>query len=170
MCGLVNARWCCGDACCLHFQVGRLPAGTRFLQAIVAGVLICELMSPFDCLLDVTHIMSSIFSLIFSVGCHESQHMHVLCACAHTHTCTQKMLLNQWSDCHLIEHNNFQLSFVVYFILRDRKSEQQVVYWFLSVTVLCATHITLTGLSSWCEVVRESPEGHYDVHKSVTLS
>ena len=54
-----------GDACCLHFQVGRLPAGTGFLQAVVASVLICELMSLFDCHVDFTHVMSPIFSLIF---------------------------------------------------------------------------------------------------------
>jgi hypothetical protein len=77
--------WCCGDACCLNFQAGRLPAGTGFLQAVVASVLICELTSLFDCRVDFTHVMSPIFSLILSVGCHESKHMHV-CVHAHMHT------------------------------------------------------------------------------------
>lgn len=39
--------------------------GTRFLQAIVASVLICELTSLFDCHVDFTLVMSPIFILIF---------------------------------------------------------------------------------------------------------
>lgn len=93
-----------GYVCCLHLQVGRLPAGSEFVHPLLPvsswSVNLCHWLSCWFYCRYVTDFQFDLFSRFSRVKAHAC-----LCACTYMHTCTQKMLLNQWSDCRLIEHN-----------------------------------------------------------------